>query len=571
MRILVHHKSHLTKLTIEELLLQAKGLSGDLPWFWPYFNNSVWVGGNATNNATNNVFQYIPYYLKGLVPLSYLVDDENLNSVRDKYCKYILMKAKNMSYSEGWLGPPVHSGEPYAAEEYWSAYLAVEAFESLAEADSTQYEEIVTALIQHHSTFYRHLKEGRPPLAKGRWAFGRYSEALVGIQWLLDQPSSVVPQTALSMLWDLMRMIRTQATVANLTNWEQWYRHGDPFAPWHDDSGASGAQHLMHHGVDVGEAMKTGPLWWRVSGKPSDLNNSWVALQWADYYAHMSDGMYFADEMMNGNNTPSRGTETCSVVETMYSMRVAWEITANVTFMDRLERLAFNSLPAALYPDVSANVYHHSSNQITADRGAYEYSLFFCCSANVHQGWPKFAGSVIHAVREEEALVVSTFVPSFTSLSGLGETTVELIGSYPFSDKSNIQVNRTTLEYKKVKVRIPCWTDGATIQLLGSVQFAPACVLFDLALPGDKYNLTLEVTFHNRIHLKFWQDHSTAPGAVEVHRGPITFALRPKENVSTVPIAGASTCATHKVTASSPWNYGLLVDPAAPDKSLHFE
>ena len=39
----------------------------------------------------------------------------------------------------------------------------------------------------------------------------------------------------------------------------------------------------------------------------------------------------------------------------MFSMRVLYEITANITFMDRLERLAFNSLPAALWPDVTAN------------------------------------------------------------------------------------------------------------------------------------------------------------------------------------------------------------------------
>jgi DUF1680 family protein len=61
-----------------------------------------------------------------------------------------------------------------------------------------------------------------------------------------------------------------------------------------------------------------------------------------------------------------RGTETCSIVETMQSMRFAYEITGNITFMDRLERLAFNALPAALWPDVTANVYHyhHRSNQI---------------------------------------------------------------------------------------------------------------------------------------------------------------------------------------------------------------
>eukprot|EP01050_Picozoa_sp_SAG11_P003018 SAG11_NODE_162_length_13962_cov_19.035562_7_plen_100_part_00 len=58
----------------------------------------------------------------------------------------------------------------------------------------------------------------------------------------------------------------------------------------------------------------------------------------------------------------------------------------NISFMDRLETIAFNALPAALWPDVSANVYHHANNQIeTGSGGPYAYDLYFCCTANVHQ------------------------------------------------------------------------------------------------------------------------------------------------------------------------------------------
>ena len=37
--------------------------------------------------------------------------------------------------------------------------------------------------------------------------------------------------------------------------------------------------------------------------------------------------MYFADEEVGGAHTPSRGTETCSVVEMMFSMRTAFEVS----------------------------------------------------------------------------------------------------------------------------------------------------------------------------------------------------------------------------------------------------
>ena len=147
--------------------------------------------------------------------------------------------------------------------------------------------------------------------------------------------------------------------------------------------------------------MKTGALWWRVNGSEYDFNNGQAALDWMDDYLHMPDGMFYADEEVSGPNTPSRGTETCSIVETMFSLRTFYETTGNITFMDRLERLAFNSLPAALWPDVTANVYHHASNQITANTSPWGFQLYFCCSANVHQGWH------VHALVQSPPLVDS--------------------------------------------------------------------------------------------------------------------------------------------------------------------
>ena len=134
--------------------------------------------------------------------------------------------------------------------------------------------------------------------------------------------------------------------------------------------------------------MKTGPLWYRVDGAEADRTNAQAALEWTDAYLHRADGMYWGDEEVEGVSSPSRGTETCSIVETMFSMRTAYEITGNISFMDRLELVAFNSLPAALWPDATTNVYHHANNQIETGNGApYAYNLYFCCSANVHQVW----------------------------------------------------------------------------------------------------------------------------------------------------------------------------------------
>lgn len=71
------------------------------------------------------------------------------------------------------------------------------------------------------------------------------------------------------------------------------------------------------HGVDIGQAIKTGALYWRSSGDAVDYNNPYTALMWSEKYLHMADGMYFADEEVtygggngthNGGHTAGRGT-----------------------------------------------------------------------------------------------------------------------------------------------------------------------------------------------------------------------------------------------------------------------
>ena len=89
-------------------------------------------------------------------------------------------------------------------------------------------------------------------------------------------------------------------------------------------------------------------------------------------------------------------------------------------------RLHFAAHSHHLWPDVTANVYHHASNQLaTGNGGPYEYSLFFCCSANVHQGWPKFMFSAVlldpssasSSSSSSDTVVIGGYAPSSTTLT----------------------------------------------------------------------------------------------------------------------------------------------------------
>ena len=49
--------------------------------------------------------------------------------------------------------------------------------------------------------------------------------------------------------------------------------------------------HALRHGADIGEAMKVGALNWRDTGRPADFGSPQKALEWAEKYLHMPDGM----------------------------------------------------------------------------------------------------------------------------------------------------------------------------------------------------------------------------------------------------------------------------------------
>ena len=64
----------------DQLRIQAAGLSGHLDEFWPDIKDSAWFGGKAEG------WERVPYWLDGIVPLAYLLDDPALKA-KVKTCR----------------------------------------------------------------------------------------------------------------------------------------------------------------------------------------------------------------------------------------------------------------------------------------------------------------------------------------------------------------------------------------------------------------------------------------------------------------------------------------------------
>ena len=148
-----------------ELEIQAAGLTGHLDEFWPDVGpNSGWLGGSGES------WERGPYYLDGLLPLAYLLDDQALIAKADKYVEWTLThQAEN-----GWIGPPSNT-------DWWPNMVMLKVL--------TQYEEatgdprVVPAMTRD---FMYHLHEAvRRPLQQ--WAVYRWADELVSILWLYNR------------------------------------------------------------------------------------------------------------------------------------------------------------------------------------------------------------------------------------------------------------------------------------------------------------------------------------------------------------------------------------------------
>jgi hypothetical protein len=79
----------------KQLEAEASGLTGNIDEFWPDLSFSAWHGGDG------DAWERGPYFLDGLVPLAWLLDDDHLKEKVNKWIEPILASSRD----SGWYGP----------------------------------------------------------------------------------------------------------------------------------------------------------------------------------------------------------------------------------------------------------------------------------------------------------------------------------------------------------------------------------------------------------------------------------------------------------------------------------
>lgn len=529
-----------------QLQIQADGLSGHLDEFWSDVGpNSAWLGG------TGEAWERGPYFLDGLVPLAYLLDDAKLKAKVQKWVDWTLTHQ----------GPDGSIG-PMANQDWWPRIIMLKAL--------TQYQEAtgdprVIPLMQRYFAFQARELPNRPLRDWGKY---RWQDELVSVIWLYNH-------TGDDSLLKLARLLHDQGY-----NWKPQFDHFQYTAKTtrsvlEERSGNGLPDRAMQtHGVNNAMALKMSPEWSLVSGSEDDRKAVYQQIKMLDQYHGIPNGMFSADEHIAGTD-PSQGIELCAVVESMFSYEHVAADLGDPLFGDRLERVAFNALPGAFREDMWSHQYDQQPNQIACTRRPRDWSTngpdanlygltpeFGCCTANMHQGWPKLVASLWMGT-PDDGLAAVAYGPNEVDAVVSDGVTVHIVEEtdYPFRETVRMILNPEKAVKFPLKLRIPGWADEATVAVNGNqvsgVHSGSYVVIAREWKAGDR----VEAKFPMPPRITRWENNSIA-----VERGPLVFSLKIGE--SWTKLDEGTPAPDWEVRPTTPWNYGLVVNAIDPNESV---
>ncbi len=538
----------------KQLEIQAAGLTGHLDEFWNDVGpNSGWLGG------TGESWERGPYYLDGLLPLAYELNDPKLIRKAKQWVDWTLTHQQ----PDGQIGPPSN-------DDWWPRMVMLKVL--------TQYQEAtgdprVIPLMQKYFDYELRELPNRPLKDWGKY---RWQDNVYSVLWLYNRTGGANLLKLGKLLHDQGYNWEAQFADFKYTSKETREKLGL------GEKGPIPEAAMQTHGVNNAMALKVAPVWWLVSGNPQDHQEIDHQLAMLDRYHGLPNGMFSGDEHFAGPD-PSQGIELCAVVETMFSFEQAFAILGDPRIADRLEKVTYNALPGTLSNDMWSHQYDQQPNQIACTRAHRQWSTngpdsnlfglepnFGCCTANLHQGWPKFVSSLWMA-SPDGGIVTAAYAPNqvHTKLGG-ADVTIDEQTEYPFRGTVQLSVHSAKPTTFPLIVRIPVWAASATITVNGvpsgikssgcSMRSTEAetdqaqCDFTKAFYPirrtwkdGDQVAITFPVT----ARVTHWYHNSAV-----FERGPLVFSL-PLDGQWSALKKYAEKSADWQITPAADWNYAV--------------
>jgi len=512
-----------------QLQIQADSLTGNLPKFWDSLGpGSGWLGGDGES------WERGPYYLDGLVPLAFLLDDESLLAEVEKWLGWML----GSDDENGRFGPKL-------LDDWWPFGVALKVLTQYQEATG---DERVIPLMER---FFDYMKRELPSNHFRDWAVVRWADTALSVIWLYNR-------TGDESLLDLARDVMNQGY-----NWS-WHFHQFSHTRKQEELFP-----LTTHVVNNAMAVKTPGVAWEITGWEEHRSAVWRTMEMLDKYHGTAVGVFTGDEHYAGKD-PSQGTELCSVVEYMFSLENLMQIFGDPAFGDRLEKIVYNALPGTFSADMWAHQYDQQANQVlcTIDKRRWtnngdDSNIFGlepnygCCTANMHQGWPKFAAN-LWMMMPDDGLAVVAYGPCEVRARVRGgvEVIIDVETDYPFDESIRMIVNASSPVTFPIKLRIPAWARGASVRVNGDDWVAEPGGFMGIEREWRDGDI-IELVFPMRVEVERRYHDS-----ITLKRGPLVYSLKIGERWEK--IGGEEPHADYAVYPTTPWNYGLLIDSEDP-------